>query len=98
MARFDVHRLPEGPLVLDIQADLLSDFKTRVVAPLLPAASAPRSLERLHPLFEVDGRDYVMASHLIATVNLRELGPPVASLADRHEIIMTVIDMLVTGY
>lgn len=98
MARFDVHRLADGVLVLDIQADLLSDFKTRVVAPSLPAKTTPRSLERLHPIFEIDGQDYVIATHLIAAVPLHELGPVVASLADRHEAIMAAIDMLVTGY
>ena len=36
MARFDVYRLADGGLVVDLQADLLSDLKTRVVAPLLP--------------------------------------------------------------
>lgn len=98
MARFDVHRLAEDILVLDIQADLLSDFKTRVVAPLLPAKATPRSLERLHPIFEIDGQDFVLATHLIAAVPLRELGSSVASMADRHESIMAAIDMLVAGY
>ncbi len=98
MARFDVHRLADGMLVLDIQADLLSDFKTRVVAPLLLAKTTPRSLERLHPIFEIDRQDYVMATHLIAAVPVRELGPVAASLADRHETIMAAIDMLATGY
>lgn len=98
MARFDVHRLTDGILVLDIQADLLSDFKTRLVAPLLPAKTTPRSLERLHPIFAIERQDYVMATHLIAAVPVRELGPVAASLADRHEAIMAAIDMLVTGY
>lgn len=97
MARFDVYRLG-GTHVLDIQADLLSDFKTRAVVPLLPARTTPRALERLHPVFAVDGEDYVMATQLIATVPLRELGAPVASLAERHEAIVAAVDMLVTGY
>lgn len=98
MARFDVHRLTDGVLVLDIQADLLSDFRTRAVVPLLPVKTTPRSLERLHPVFEIDGEDHVMATHLIAAVPVRELGPVAASLGDRHEAILAAIDMLVTGY
>lgn len=97
MARFDVYRLG-GTYVLDIQADLLSDFKTRAVVPLLPARTTPRALERLHPIFALDGKEYVMATHLIAAVTLRELSAPVVSLADRHETIMSAIDMLTTGY
>lgn len=98
MARFDVYRLAEGTHVLDVQAELLSDFRTRAVVPLLPARTTPRSLERLHPVFAVGGSDHIMATHLLAAVPLRELGAPVASLADRHEAIMAAIDMLVTGY
>ena len=36
MARFDVFRF-DGGYVLDVQADHLTRFETRVVAPLLPA-------------------------------------------------------------
>ena len=39
-----------------------------------------------------------MATHLIAAVPVRELGPTIASLIQQHEQIMAAIDMLVTGY
>ena len=38
MAQFHVYRVPGGRLVLDLQTDLI-ETGTRVVAPLLPAAS-----------------------------------------------------------
>ena len=42
MARYDVFagRI-EGNYVLDVQSDLLDNFKTRLVIPLLPIAAVP---------------------------------------------------------
>ena len=57
MARFDVFagRI-EGSYLLDVQSDLLDNFKTRVVVPLLPVATAPPQMRELHPTFEINGR------------------------------------------
>jgi toxin CcdB len=42
MAKFDVYRMVHRDgYLLDCQADLLSEFATRFVAPLLPIAEAP---------------------------------------------------------
>jgi toxin CcdB len=99
MALFDVYGLPSRKgYMLDCQADALSDFKTRVVVPLLPVESTPRSLARLNPVFEIEGTAYAMATHLIASVPVKELGAPVMSLCDQDSAILGAIDMLVSGY
>jgi hypothetical protein len=54
---------------------------------------APRSLERLHPTFTIGGGDFVMATHLLTAISLRELGPPIASLSDHHSALMAAIVM-----
>lgn len=41
MARFDVYRYSDAvPFVVDVQADLLAELKTRTVIPLLPQNQA----------------------------------------------------------
>lgn len=45
MARFDVFRFQSG-YVLDVQADHLTRFETRVVAPLLLDGSVPTPMPR----------------------------------------------------
>ena len=40
MAKYDVYRLRGDTLVVDCQADLLSDLQTRFVVPLIPAEKA----------------------------------------------------------
>lgn len=43
MPQYGVYRNPEGTgYVLDVQADVNSDFNTRVVVPLLPVHIAPK--------------------------------------------------------
>lgn len=98
MAKYDVHRLPFGEYVIDCQADLLEGlFRTRFVAPLLPADKVPRQIARLHPAFEVDGVRMVMATHLAAAVPAADLGEPIASLIEHEFAIGIALDMLISG-
>jgi len=98
MARFDVYGLRGGELVLDCQADLLRDLKTRFVVPLLPEAQAPRPAERLNPVFYFGGASYVMATQFAATVAAAELTDLIASLKHEEFAIVNALDMLLTGY
>jgi toxin CcdB len=99
MARFDVYRgLGAAALLLDCQSDLLRDLNTRFVVPLLHPAHAPQPARRLNPLLLVNGDSYVMATQFAATVAMRELGPPVTSLADQDQLILNALDMLISGY
>ncbi len=97
MAQFDVYRLSDGALVVDLQADLLGELTTRVVAPLLPLRSLGKPIKRLNPTFTIAGRRFALAAQYVATIPLAELGAPTANLgAHRHEIIGAV-DVVLTG-
>lgn len=97
MARFDVHPHSGDGFLLDCQADLLSHLGTRLVVPLLPLRGA-KTASRLHPVFEVEGEDMIMVTHLAAAISLRQLGKPIASLADQQAEIVGALDMLITGF
>lgn len=101
MAQFDVHENPSGdpdvPYLLDIQSDLLSELAVRVVVPLVPLAAYGPPLERLTPVFEIQGGPHVMATLDMGGTLVRDLGPAVQSLAHAHGAIIDAIDMLVTG-
>jgi toxin CcdB len=96
MAQFDVFRLSDGPLVVDCQADLLSDLESRFVVPLLSPGLVEGSAG-LNPRFLI--RDEVM--HLFpqgaATVQASELREPIGSLADDGFTILNAIEFLLTG-
>lgn len=101
MACFEVFALPHGrsaAYVLDVQADLLSDLATRAVVPLLAAATAPKPVARLNPVFEIGEQEFVMATQFIASVPLRELKRVVLSLAARRDEIVAALDMLFVGF
>ena len=99
MPRYDVFagRI-EGNYLLDVQSDLLDNFKTRVVVPLLPVATVPPPMRKLHPTFEINGRKLVMATHLIATVPASELGESRLNLTKHHDDIVAALDMLLQDF
>jgi toxin CcdB len=98
----DVHRNvgeDAGPIpyLLNVQADLLSSLETRVVIPLVRKNAFGRTARRLHPVFTVEGEELVLATHLIAAVRSRSLGPTVASLADQRDVVISAVDVLWSG-
>ncbi|WP_145748823.1 CcdB family protein [Nitrospirillum amazonense] len=99
MAQLDLYRVRgEGGYALEIQADLLSGLKTAAVVPLRPGSSSPGALDRLNPIFTIDGIDYVMVTQFIATIPRKELGPPVGSLNRAHYFdVINALDMLISG-
>ncbi|MDQ8755046.1 CcdB family protein [Sphingosinicella sp. LHD-64] len=99
MPRFDVHRMQEGEgYLIDCQADLLHGLNTRLVVPLLRPGEGPPPISRLNPAFRIRDTDVVMYTQFAASVPVRELGEPVASLMDEDHAIMNAFDMLLTGY
>lgn len=97
MAQFDIHRTPGAGLVLDCQNASLAHLGTRVVAPLIPMGRVPSARDRLHPVFEIGGQPHLLATHLVATMPAKELGPVISSLASEHYAIVGAFDRLLTG-
>ncbi len=98
MAQFRVYRLPGGPLVLDLQSDLIAT-PTRVVAPLLPPDGAAPAFTRLEPVFEIGGERLALHTGELAAVPAKLLaGPPVADLSARGYEIRGALDMLFSGF
>ena len=100
--QFDVHRSRRGPqgatpYLLDVQADLLDDFETRVVVPLVPAEAFGRRAQRLHPAFEIGGQSFVMATQLLGAIRIAELGDVVTSLRECRAEIVAAIDVVLAG-
>jgi toxin CcdB len=99
MAKFDVHRLRDGSmLVVNCQADLLDDLKTRFVVPLFPAERTPARFARFNPTIEFAGTAYTVASQGAATLNLAELGPSLGPPSDHNLTIGNALDMLISGF
>jgi len=102
MAQYDVYRIPRAtarsdiPYLLDLQSDLLDEFATRIVAPLMLEGTIER-VGRLHPIFTVEGLRVVLATDRLAAVQRRDLGNAITSLDAHHSDIIAAIDILWTG-
>jgi toxin CcdB len=98
MAQFDVYRTAHGDLVIDCQAEAWSAYNTRFVAPLFaPNDKLPR-VDRLNPIFDIDGEPMVMMTEFAAAIPTRELRRTGTSLADHDLTIKSALDMLVQGH
>jgi toxin CcdB len=98
MARFDVYKSGNvRGLLLDIQSDLLDEFGSRVVVPLLPAEDM-QSVSRLHPVFVINDERYIMSTHLIFAIPVDRLGAKIGSLAQEDLVITSAVDKLFSGY
>ena len=101
MAQFDVFRHAKSrryPYLLDLQADLLHDLATRIVAPLMPLARLRgKPISGLNPVVAVDGEQHVIVFQELAAFPASELGDAVASLHARRGELIAAIDLLFTG-
>lgn len=98
MARFDIYKGANARgLLLDIQSDLLDEFGSRVVVPLLPAEDVP-SVSRLHPIFVIENERYIMSTHLIFAIPVDRLGAKIGSLAQEDLVITSAVDKLFSGF
>ena len=84
--------------VLDVQAELLGHFATRVVVPLLPEDAAPPPISELNPVFEVKGKRHVMVTQALSAVPRRELKRAITSLDAHHDIVVRALDLLLVGF
>jgi len=102
MARFDVYEYGSAsvPLVLDVQANLLSELNTRVVVPLVSESKAREEiLPRLKPVIAISGENYILITTDIGTVTKASLGRIVTNIEERHRQDVTdALDFLFQGF
>jgi toxin CcdB len=99
--RFDVHRVKgsDATLALKVQSEFHDHLDTRLMVPLVPlGGTRMKPLERLQPVFAVDGRPYILVTSAMASVPVGDLGERVASLADQHSVIVDALDFLLQGF
>ena len=98
MSQFDVYRLSDGTLVIDLQSDLF-DNGMRTIAPLRPLDDAPRALPRLNPVLDVDGAPHMLRMEGLVVVMESVLrSEPLANLSHEYDAIRDAFDFLFHGY
>ena len=89
VAQYDVYPNPsarsrdEVPFIVDIQSELLSDLRTRLVMPLSPTgATLTQAPRRLAPTFVVEGQLLALQPQVAAGIEAAESQSFEAFLAD----------------
>jgi toxin CcdB len=102
MARFDVYQYNNNsvPLVMDIQANLLSDLNSCVVVPLVPEKQASKeALPKLKPIIEINGENYIFMATDIGTITRSSLGEVITNIENQHRQNVTdALDFLFQGF
>jgi toxin CcdB len=100
--QFDVYANP-NPLTVDshpylivLQSDVLADFNTRIVAPLI-APKQLRFFEKLMPEVVVRGSRYVVDMTNLGPIPVRLLHDRITNLEERRYDLIGAIDLVFTG-
>ncbi|CAM3421237.1 cytotoxin [Rouxiella silvae] len=87
------------PYLLDVQSDIIGEMNTRLVIPLFPLSKFhARPAQRLNPVVKVEGVDYLLMTHEMASIRLQQLGAKVVSLRDYRHAIKNALDFLLDGF
>lgn len=96
MAQFDVFRLANGVLVVDLQTDLIGIDASRIVAPLREAGRFI-AFPGLTPQVAFDGADWIVRVQELAAVPGMELRHHMGSLAQHRDALKRALDILIDG-
>lgn len=96
MAQFDLYRLRDGLMVVDLQTDLIGIDASRVVAPLRES-SRYAAFPKLTPEVVVDGAKWIVRIQELAAVPGSELSDRVGTLADHRDALKRALDILIDG-
>lgn len=98
MARLDVRRLTQVrgvALALEMQAELLTDIDTVVVAPIMPVSRLPPIAE-VNPVIEIDGQKLAVRLEQLISIPRIRLGDTVTNLVEHEYRIMRALDRLLS--
>jgi toxin CcdB len=102
MARFDVYtcnRKTTHKYLLDVQADILQDLKTRVVVPLAEKKmAAHEKMDMLKPVIDIDGQPYTLMTTELAAIPASYLDQRVGSVENHRHTIVKALDFLFQGF
>jgi len=86
------------PFIVDVQDAILDKLNSRVVIPLTPLSNLVKSYPKnLCPEITIEGKEYALLTHQMASVSTRTLSNCEGSLAHIRTEIISAIDFLITG-
>lgn len=84
------------PYFVDVQSGLLDSLNSRVVIPL-SLSKKMNNVKGLCPIFDVEGKDYILLTHQMTSVPISLLKKESGTLENYRYQILGAIDILITG-
>lgn len=97
MAQYDLFRLRDGQIVVDLQTDLIGIDASRIVAPLRDAGRYT-AFPGLTPIVQVDGVTWVVRVQELAAVPGVELTDKIGTLIEERDALKRALDILIDGF
>jgi len=97
VAQFDVFRISDGVLVVDLQTDLIGLDASRIVAPLRPEGQYA-VLPGLTPMVDLLGQSWIVRIPELAAIPRRELRENVGTLEANRDTLKRALDILIDGF
>jgi toxin CcdB len=87
------------PYLLDVQSDIIDELHTRLVIPLFPATQMrTQPVKRLTPLITIEGHDYLVMTHEMASIRRTQLGNEVMDASLWRQEIKAALDFMLDGF
>lgn len=96
MPQFDLYRLGNGQLVVELQTDLIGIEASRIVGPLWDAERYT-AFPGLTPTVDAEGTTRIVRVQELAAVPGTELRDPVGSLAEHRDAPKRALDIPIDG-
>ncbi|WP_113632747.1 CcdB family protein [Pectobacterium peruviense] len=87
------------PYLLNVQSDIIGELHTRLVIPLFPLNKITKApARRLTPIITVEGDDYLIMTHEMASVRRSQCGHEVMDAQMYRKTIKDAVDFLLDGF
>ncbi|MCS2148812.1 CcdB family protein [Scandinavium manionii] len=87
------------PFLLDVQSDIIEELTTRVVIPLYPLSRlTTKPVRRLTPILNIEGNDYLVMTHEMASIRLTQIGDEVMNARPYRQTIKNALDFIFDGF
>ncbi|AYA41613.1 CcdB family protein [Xenorhabdus nematophila] len=90
---------PDYSYLLDVQSDIIDVLETRLVIPLfLKSNFHGRIPTRLCPTLNIDGNEYLVMTHAMASIRVSMLGDEMTNVSSHRQLIKDAMDLLFDGF
>lgn len=100
--QFDIFANPDPsesavrPYLVNLQANILSELRSIIVAPLV-AHDDMQGAQRLNPLVSISDQQYWLATHELFALDRRALRDRIGSVEKDRDAIIAALDLIFTG-